>query len=67
MDTTDFLSFETSLDGEYAILIKNLLRQIEQQKIKRIKWSEIRAVIIEFKQLFIMLYKYDLVVSWYSV
>lgn len=67
MDTTDFLSFETSLDGEYAILIKNLLRQIEQQKIKRIKWSEIRAVIIEFKQPFIMLYKYDLVVSWYSV
>ena len=64
MGTDDFLSFETSLDEEYAILIKNLPKEIEQEKTKKIKWSEIRAVIIEAKQPFTMLFKYDLVVPW---
>ena len=35
MDTDDFLSFETSLDGEYAILVKNLARKIEHEKTKK--------------------------------
>ena len=37
MDTHDFLSFETSLDEEYAIM-KNLSRETEQEKTKKIKW-----------------------------
>ena len=34
-DTDDFLSFETSLNGEYAILIKNFPRETEQEKTKK--------------------------------
>ena len=34
IDTDDFLPLETSMDGEYAVLIKNLQREIEQEKTK---------------------------------
>ena len=37
------------------------------RKNKKIKRSEIRAVLIEAKQPFTMLYKYDLVVPWQCV
>ena len=67
MGTDDILSLETSLDGEYAILIKNLSRETEQEKTKKNKWSEIRAVMIEAKQQFTRLFKYDLVVPWQYV